>query len=111
MSIRDRVTTALGAAGLSRFPQLRLDATFSAGEAMFEITGRILHRLMRKRTAGFEIGARWRIYPGSGSPVAVVIEKLVLLYHGDGNKYLGAIGRILNPDVADRIAGLRAAEY
>ncbi len=52
-----------------------------------------------------------RFYPGAGSPTVAVIEKLVLLYHGDGNTYLGALGRILDTDVANRIAGLNAAEY
>ena len=60
---------------------------------------------------GFQIGDRWRIHTGAGPPTTVVVEKLVLLLHGNGNQLVGAIGRIANLDTANRIAGLCATAY
>ena len=108
----DDAVARLTNGGFSSFPQLQIDATFSPGEVTLKIAREDLHTLMQKHGPGFEIGTRWQIYPGAGPPATVVIEKLVLLYHGNGNQYLGALGRILwNRDVANRIAGLRAAAY
>ena len=97
--------------GLNSFPRLQINAAFSPGEVTFEITAKIFHALMGKQRPGFEMGARWQLYPGTGPPATLVIEKLVLLYHGDGQRYLGAFGRVTNSEVAKRIAGLRAAAY
>ncbi len=82
--------------GLNSFPRLQINAAFSPGEVTFEITAKIFHALMGKQRPGFEIGARWQLYPGAGSPATLVIEKLVLLYHGDCNRYLGAFGRVIS---------------
>ena len=91
---------------------LALGARFSPGEATFEISERVVTRLTSESDrAGFRIGARWRVYPGAGPSVPVVIAKLVLLYHGDGSKYLGAIAQFLNTGTANRIQGLAAREY
>jgi hypothetical protein len=107
----DGAVAKLTNGGFSRFPQLQIDAEFSPGEVTLQITTKTFHSLMQKHVPGFVVGARWQVYPGAGPPATVVIEKLVLLWHGNGSQHLGALGRILNPDVANRIAGLRAAAY
>ncbi len=58
----------------------------------------------------WKIGSQRHVYSGSGTPVSVAIEKVVVLEHKDDN-YDGAIARIVDADSANRLAGLRATEY
>jgi hypothetical protein len=110
VNVEDDRLAKLGREGVARLTELGLHPALSPGQKTLEITQEVVHTLTPKRKAGFQIGARWQIYPGAGLPTAVVVEKLILLY-GNGNKYIGALGHILNSDVANRIAGLAAAEY
>jgi hypothetical protein len=91
-TIDDDAVAKLGADGINRLPEMALRAALSPGEATFEITTQGLKALAPKGAPGFQIGARWHLYPGPGTPVSVTIDQLVLLYHGNGNQYFGAIG-------------------
>jgi hypothetical protein len=110
-ALEDDGLAKLDAADLGRFPQLQLNANLSAGEATFEIAPTTFRALVPKPKAGFVLGAQWQIYPGVGPPATVVVEKLVLLYHGNGNQYFGALARVVKPDAAERIAGLSPTQY
>jgi hypothetical protein len=110
-ALEDDGLAKLETTDLARLPQLQLNANLSPGEVTFEIDTATFRRLVPKPKDGFVAGAEWRIYPGEGSPSAVVVEKLVLLYHGNGNQYFGALARITRRDAAERIAGLNRSEF
>lgn len=91
--------------------EIRIEPAIGPGEWYFEISPGTYAQLAAKRAVGFVPGAKWHVYTGSGRPVSVAVEKLVLSTHGNGNQYLTALGRILNPGDANRIAGLDAGAY
>jgi hypothetical protein len=100
----------LETSNLDRLPQLQLNANLSPGEMTFAITTATFRRLAPKPMDGFVMGAKWWIYSGESPPSMVVVEQLVLLYHGDGNQYFGALARFAKRD-AERIAGLSRSEF
>jgi hypothetical protein len=60
----------------------------------------------------WHLGDRWKLYPGAGPPVTVVIQSLAVLQYGGGiGGYGAAIANFEVPDVGNLIAGLRASEY
>lgn len=84
-----------------------LGAPLIPTEAVAEMSPSFLEKWKGKLSLGFEIGAIWHVYTGEGPPVRVAIEKLLYLTHGNGNDYIGALGRPLGR----RIGGLKAREY
>src|SRR5437763_447564 len=95
--LNDDATANLVRGGLNRFRPLELQPTLCPGESNFEISPEEFQKLLPKPVDGFTLGARWQVYPGAGPPFTIAIEKLALLYHGDGSSYTGAVGRILTP--------------
>lgn len=84
------------------FPQLAYHVPLIPAYRLFVVTP--------KFKPEWKIGSQWKVYPGAGMPVDVVIEKIVILEHKDDN-YDGAIVRIVDTDSVNRIAGMRATEY
>ena len=52
-------------------------------------------------------GDQWQVYTGAGSPVTVVIDKLVLFEYAR-KFHDGVIAHIVDPEASNRVAGLQA---
>jgi hypothetical protein len=82
------------------------------GEWMNAVPPEFLQSFQPEPRTGWHIGDRWQLYPGAGPPFTVVIEKVVIVGHGGCGCFRdGAVAGFLNPEGANRIAGLRASEF
>lgn len=94
-----------------KYPKLN-NTDMAFGASINEVPPELLQGLQVDPKTDWHIGDPWQLYPGAGPPATVVIEKIVILSHrGCGCFRDGAIARFLTPTTANRIEGLRAAEF
>jgi hypothetical protein len=87
-------------------------AVLGPGDLVYLAPPEYMARFKLQSEEKWRVGDRWKVYPGAGPPVTVVIQSLAfsLICGGIGGN-AAAIARFEDAGAANRIAGLRASEY
>jgi hypothetical protein len=97
---------------IEKFPRSTRYARLEPGGLLYTVPPQYISRFEFEPETKWNAGDRWKVYPGAGPPVTVVIQELaVVFYCGGIGGYAAAIAGFENPDAANAIAGLRAGEY
>ena len=97
---------------IEKFPQSAQYARLEPGGQIYAAPPQYISRFEFEPETKWNAGDRWKVYPGAGPPVTVVIQELaVVFYCGGIGGYAAAIAGFESPDAANAIAGLRAGEY
>ena len=97
---------------INKFPESVHYARLQPDVPVYVVPPQFIARFEFQPDTKWQIGDRWKVYPGAGPPVPVVIREfaVILACVGIGG-YAAAIADFENPDAANSIAGLRAGEY
>jgi hypothetical protein len=99
-------------ASINKFPKATHNASLQPGEIIYLVPAQDLNHFQFEPDTKWRVGDRWKLHPGAGPPVTVVIQELaVILYCGGIGGYAAAIATFEGQDAANSIAGLRASEY
>jgi hypothetical protein len=97
---------------IEKFPRSSRYARLEPGGLIFSAPPQYISRYQFEPDTKWKAGDRWQVYPGSGPPIAVVIQDLAIVFYCGGiGGYAAAIAGFENPDAANSVAGLRAGEY
>ena len=97
---------------IEKFPRSTHYARLEPGGLIFAVPPQYISRYRFEPDTKWKAGDRWKLYPGAGPPVTVVIQELAIVFYCGGiGGYAAAIAGFENPDAANSIAGLRAGEY
>ncbi len=103
---------SLDDSSIDKSPQPTVYASMLPGELIYLVQPQDMTRFQFKPETKWRIGDRWKVYPGAGPAVTVVIRRLaVILVCGGIGGYGAAIAGFESPNVADSIDGLRASLY
>jgi hypothetical protein len=102
----------LDVASVNRFPKATPSANLQPGEVVYLVPAQNMNRFQFEPDTKWRIGDRWKVFPGAGPPVTVVIQRLAVVFSCGGiGGYAAAIAAFEGPDISNSIAGLRASEY
>ena len=98
--------------GIEKFPRSTRYARMSPGGLIYLVPPEYISRYEFDPDTKWKAGDRWKLYPGAGPPITVVIQELAIVFYCGGiGGYAAAITGFENPDAANSVAGLRAGEY
>jgi hypothetical protein len=102
----------IGGAGTAGLSQMVYRIELMPALRVFVITPEFLAKIAPppEPATDWKPGDRWQLYTGSGAPVTVTIDRL-LLFEMVHNYSVGALAHIVDADAANRVAGLRATAY
>lgn len=76
------------------------------GTTLRKVTSEWLANISTDRPTNWRRGDKWKLYTGAGAPIDIRIDDIVV-----ASRYLSAVARFSDPEMADRVGGLTATHY